>query len=64
MEAPSDSAEGNLNPPTPTARFDLIPDEDLKVFIGSIDSEVILKKFTPLHKFRIGPMTDGNIQTE
>ena len=39
MVAPSDSAEGNLNPPTPTTRFDRIPDEDLKVFISSKDND-------------------------
>ena len=39
MVAPSASAEGNLNPPTPTTRFDHIPDEDLKVFISSIDND-------------------------
>ena len=34
MVVPFDSAEGNLNPQTPTARFDRIPDKDLKVWLN------------------------------
>ena len=37
MAAPN-SAEGNLNPQSPTPRFKLIPDEDLTAFITSTDS--------------------------
>ena len=34
MVASCDSAEGNLNPQTPTVRLDRIPDKDLKVWLN------------------------------